>query len=56
MTLLIRLLPVGSNVLTNLAAGISRVRLLPFRRVLCRLSRKLSSLRWSAAVSMSHRP
>lgn len=30
MTLLIRLLPVGSNVLTNLAAGISRARALPF--------------------------
>ena len=30
MTLLIRLLPVGSNVLTNLAAGISRVRAVPF--------------------------
>lgn len=30
MTLLIRMLPVGSNVLTNLAAGISSVRLAPF--------------------------
>lgn len=30
MTLLIRLLPVGSNILTNLAAGISSARLLPF--------------------------
>lgn len=30
MTLLIRLLPVGSNLLTNLAAGISRVRTTPF--------------------------
>jgi uncharacterized membrane protein YdjX (TVP38/TMEM64 family) len=30
MTLLIRLLPVGSNVLTNLAAGISGVRITPF--------------------------
>ncbi len=30
MTLLIRILPVGSNVLTNLAAGISSARLLPF--------------------------
>lgn len=30
MTLLIRLLPVGSNVLTNLAAGISSVRMAPF--------------------------
>lgn len=30
MTLLIRLLPVGSNVLTNLAAGISRVPATPF--------------------------
>lgn len=30
MTLLIRLLPVGSNVLTNLAAGISSVRMTPF--------------------------
>ncbi|WP_256604832.1 TVP38/TMEM64 family protein [Pseudomonas sp. 57B-090624] len=30
MTLLIRLLPVGSNVLTNLAAGISSIRLVPF--------------------------
>ncbi|WP_280374542.1 VTT domain-containing protein [Pseudomonas sp. BN515] len=30
MTLLIRLLPVGSNVLTNLAAGISSARLAPF--------------------------
>lgn len=30
MTLLIRLLPVGSNVLTNLAAGISSARLVPF--------------------------
>jgi uncharacterized membrane protein YdjX (TVP38/TMEM64 family) len=30
MTLLIRLLPVGSNILTNLAAGASSARLLPF--------------------------
>lgn len=30
MTLLIRLLPVGSNLLTNLAAGLSSARLLPF--------------------------
>ncbi|WP_242443087.1 VTT domain-containing protein [Pseudomonas sp. LFM046] len=30
MTLLIRLLPVGSNVLTNLAAGISSTRMAPF--------------------------
>lgn len=30
MTLLIRLLPVGSNVLTNLAAGVSSARLIPF--------------------------
>lgn len=30
MTVLIRLLPVGSNLLTNLAAGISRIRPLPF--------------------------
>ncbi|WP_256873328.1 TVP38/TMEM64 family protein [Pseudomonas taiwanensis] len=30
MTLLIRMLPVGSNLLTNLAAGISSARLLPF--------------------------
>ncbi|MCY1364603.1 SNARE associated Golgi protein [compost metagenome] len=30
MTLLIRMLPVGSNVLTNLAAGISSARLAPF--------------------------
>ncbi|MEO5336363.1 MAG: VTT domain-containing protein [Magnetospirillum sp. WYHS-4] len=30
MTLLIRLLPVGSNVATNLLAGVSRVRPLPF--------------------------
>ncbi|MDH4608718.1 VTT domain-containing protein [Pseudomonas sp. BN102] len=30
MTLLIRLLPVGSNLLTNLAAGISSVRMAPF--------------------------
>ncbi|MBQ0743726.1 MAG: VTT domain-containing protein [Pseudomonas sp.] len=30
MTLLIRLLPVGSNILTNLAAGASSVLLLPF--------------------------
>ncbi len=30
MTLLIRLLPVGSNLLTNLAAGISSVRMTPF--------------------------
>lgn len=30
MTLLIRMLPVGSNVLTNLAAGISRARAVPF--------------------------
>lgn len=30
MTLLIRLLPVGSNLITNLAAGVSSVRALPF--------------------------
>lgn len=30
MTVLIRLLPVGSNLLTNLAAGISSIRPLPF--------------------------
>jgi uncharacterized membrane protein YdjX (TVP38/TMEM64 family) len=30
MTLLVRLLPVGSNVVTNLAAGVSGVRALPF--------------------------
>jgi uncharacterized membrane protein YdjX (TVP38/TMEM64 family) len=30
MTLLVRLLPVGSNVITNLAAGVSGVRALPF--------------------------
>lgn len=30
MTLLIRLLPVGSNLLTNLAAGVSSARLAPF--------------------------
>lgn len=30
MTLLIRLLPVGNNLLTNLAAGISSIRALPF--------------------------
>jgi len=30
MTLLIRLLPVGSNVFTNLAAGVSSVRTVPF--------------------------
>jgi uncharacterized membrane protein YdjX (TVP38/TMEM64 family) len=30
MTLLIRLLPVGSNVVTNLAAGVSGVRAIPF--------------------------
>jgi uncharacterized membrane protein YdjX (TVP38/TMEM64 family) len=30
MTLLIRLLPVGSNLVTNLAAGVSGVRALPF--------------------------
>ncbi len=30
MTVLVRLLPVGSNVLTNLAAGISSIRPLPF--------------------------
>ncbi|CUU41970.1 TVP38/TMEM64 family inner membrane protein ydjZ [Blastochloris viridis] len=30
MTLLIRLLPVGSNLITNLAAGVSSVRPLPF--------------------------
>jgi uncharacterized membrane protein YdjX (TVP38/TMEM64 family) len=30
MTLLIRLLPAGSNLLTNLAAGVSGVRALPF--------------------------
>lgn len=30
MTLLLRLLPVGSNALTNLAAGVSGVRALPF--------------------------
>ena len=30
MTLLIRLLPVGSNIITSLAAGVSSVRALPF--------------------------
>lgn len=30
MTLLIRFLPVGSNLLTNLVAGVSAVRWLPF--------------------------
>jgi uncharacterized membrane protein YdjX (TVP38/TMEM64 family) len=30
MTLLVRLLPVGNNFLTNMAAGVSRVRALPF--------------------------
>jgi len=30
MTLLVRLLPVGNNFLTNIAAGVSRVRALPF--------------------------
>ncbi len=30
MTLLIRLLPVGSNLITNLLAGVSKVRALPF--------------------------
>jgi len=30
MTLLVRLLPVGSNVVTNLAAGVSGVRAIPF--------------------------
>lgn len=30
MTLLIRMLPVGSNILTNLAAGISSARMAPF--------------------------
>jgi uncharacterized membrane protein YdjX (TVP38/TMEM64 family) len=30
MTLLVRLLPVGNNFLTNVAAGVSRVRALPF--------------------------
>lgn len=30
MTLLIRLLPVGSNILTSLAAGVSSVRAMPF--------------------------
>ncbi len=30
MTVLVRLLPVGSNVLTNLAAGISSIRAVPF--------------------------
>ncbi len=30
MTMLIRLLPVGSNILTNLAAGMSSIRVLPF--------------------------
>lgn len=30
MTLLIRLLPAGSNLVTNLAAGVTRVRVLPF--------------------------
>lgn len=30
MTLLIRLVPVGNNFLTNVAAGVSRVRALPF--------------------------
>ncbi|WP_210247316.1 TVP38/TMEM64 family protein [Blastochloris sulfoviridis] len=30
MTLLLRLLPVGSNLITNLAAGVSSVRMMPF--------------------------
>ncbi len=30
MTVLIRLLPVGSNLLTNLAAGVSSIRVVPF--------------------------
>jgi uncharacterized membrane protein YdjX (TVP38/TMEM64 family) len=30
MTLLIRMLPVGSNIATNLAAGVSSVRIVPF--------------------------
>ncbi|NJO54131.1 MAG: VTT domain-containing protein, partial [Bacteroidales bacterium] len=30
MTLLLRLLPVGSNLVTNLAAGVSSVRMMPF--------------------------
>ena len=30
MTMIVRLLPVGSNVLTNLIAGVSRVRPVPF--------------------------
>jgi uncharacterized membrane protein YdjX (TVP38/TMEM64 family) len=30
MTMMIRLLPVGSNILTNLVAGVSSVRFLPF--------------------------
>ncbi|MGY8831217.1 MAG: VTT domain-containing protein, partial [Pseudomonadales bacterium] len=30
MTLLIRLLPIGSNILTNLVAGVSSARMLPF--------------------------
>ena len=30
MTLLVRLVPVGNNFLTNMAAGVSRVRALPF--------------------------
>jgi uncharacterized membrane protein YdjX (TVP38/TMEM64 family) len=30
MTLVVRLLPVGSNALTNLLAGVSSVRALPF--------------------------
>jgi len=30
MSLLLRLLPVGSNLITNLAAGVSKVRLVPF--------------------------
>lgn len=30
MTLLVRLLPVGNNFLTNMAAGVSRVRAVPF--------------------------
>jgi uncharacterized membrane protein YdjX (TVP38/TMEM64 family) len=30
MTLLVRLVPVGNNFLTNIAAGVSRVRALPF--------------------------
>jgi uncharacterized membrane protein YdjX (TVP38/TMEM64 family) len=30
MTLLVRLLPIGNNFLTNMAAGVSRVRALPF--------------------------